>query len=70
MTVSVQTADLVTIGTSNFRLQASTSPALNKGKVDLTPINAVTATGTLGTTISPPGKDIGAYQNDGTGNQH
>lgn len=70
MNVSLQTADLVTIGTSNFRLQASISPALNKGKVDLTPINAVTVTGTLGTTITPPGKDIGAYQNDGTGNQH
>jgi hypothetical protein len=69
MTVQTQPAYLVTIGTSNFRLQAA-SKALNKGKVDFQPLGAVTLTGTYGTTITPPGKDIGAYQNDGTGNQH
>lgn len=66
---SSQPAAIVTIGTSNFKL-LGTSPALNKGKTDFSPLGSVTATGDFGTTITPPGKDIGAYQNDGTGNQH
>lgn len=69
LTVSAQTPYVVTVGSSNFRLQAS-SKALTKGKVDFVPMGSVTATGDYGTTITPPGKDIGAYQNDGTGNQH
>ncbi|WP_184541744.1 hypothetical protein [Mucilaginibacter sp. FT3.2] len=69
MTVSVQTANAVIIGTSNFRVKAG-SKALGAGKVDFAPLNAVTVTGDYGTTITLPGKDIGAYQNDGTGNQH
>ncbi|HEY9194984.1 MAG TPA: hypothetical protein VIM77_01920 [Mucilaginibacter sp.] len=69
VTVSAQTANIVTIGTSNFRIKTS-SKAVNKGYVDFSPIRSVTATGSYGTTITPPGKDIGAYQSDGTGNQH
>ena len=69
ISASLQPANIVTIGISNFKLQAS-SPALNKGKTDFAPQASVTTTGTYGTTITLPGKDIGAYQNDGTGNQH
>ncbi|SDF04962.1 hypothetical protein SAMN05216464_11260 [Mucilaginibacter pineti] len=69
LTVSAQTPYVVTVGTSNFRLQAA-SKGLGAGKVDFQPMAAVTTTGDYGTTITPPGKDIGAYQNDGTGNQH
>lgn len=66
---SVQPAYLLTVGTSNFRLMG-TSPAIGKGKTDFSPLRAVTATGTYGATITLPGKDIGAYQSDGSGNQH
>lgn len=69
VTVSAQTPYVVTVGTSNFRLQAA-SKGLGAGKVDFQPMAAVKTTGDYGTTITPPGKDIGAYQNDGTGNQH
>ena len=69
MSASLQPYKTVVIGTSNLKLLGS-SPALNKGKSDFTPLGSVTATGTFGTTITPPGKDIGAYQNDGSGNQH
>jgi len=60
---------VVVEGTQNFRLLA-TSPGIGKGNVLLTPYGTVTATGTYGTTITPYGKDLGAYQSDGTGNQH
>ncbi|MES2275038.1 MAG: hypothetical protein V4592_03385 [Bacteroidota bacterium] len=66
---TAQALYLLTIGTSNFRLQAG-SPAIGKGKTDFAPLKAVTATGTLGANVMLPGKDIGAYQSDGTGNQH
>ncbi|WCT14636.1 hypothetical protein [Mucilaginibacter jinjuensis] len=69
LSANVQTYPSVAIGTSNLKLQ-SASPGLGKGKTDFSPLGSVTATGTYGTTITPPGKDIGAYQNDGTGNQH
>jgi hypothetical protein len=60
---------VVAINTANFKLKSG-SPAIGKGNTTITPLNAVTATGTYGTNITPPGKDIGAYQTDGTGNQH
>ncbi|GAA3984943.1 hypothetical protein GCM10022210_41260 [Mucilaginibacter dorajii] len=69
MTVSVQTPAAVLVGTSNFRLKAG-SKGVNAGNVNFSPIASVTATGDYGTTITLPGKDIGAYQSDGTGNQH
>lgn len=69
ISASLQPAAVVTIGTSNFKLMP-TSQTIGKGKIDFTPVAAVTTTGTYGTTITPPGKDIGAYQSDGTGNQH
>jgi hypothetical protein len=68
-TANNQTPAIVMVGTSSFRLKAG-SPGLGKASATATAYNTVTATGTYGATITPPGKDIGAYQNDGTGNQH
>jgi len=68
-TANNQTPAIVMVGTSSFRLKPG-SPALAKAKTDFAPYSTVTATGTYGATITLPGTDIGAYQNDGTGNQH
>jgi len=58
----------------NFHLQAG-SPAIGKGTTDPTKVAPITAGipidpnfGSSG--ITGPGKDMGAYQTDGTGNQH
>ncbi len=69
ISANLQPYPVIAIGTSNFKLLAS-SPGIGKGKTDFTPLGTVKTTGIYGTTITPPGKDIGAYQNDGTGNQH
>ncbi|OKS87127.1 hypothetical protein [Mucilaginibacter polytrichastri] len=69
ISATLQPYAVIAIGTGNFKLQAS-SPGLGKGKTDFSPLASVKTTGTYGTTITLPGKDIGAYQNDGTGNQH
>ncbi|QES89630.1 hypothetical protein [Rhizosphaericola mali] len=53
----------------SFSLQ-STSPALGKGYTGFTPTTDLPTTGNYGATLMNPGKDIGAYQSDGTGNQH
>ena len=54
----------------NFRLQNS-SPALGKGFTGFAPYAVVKADPVFGVTeITPPGKDLGAFQSDGTGNQH
>jgi hypothetical protein len=66
---NLQPYNVIAIGAGNFKLQA-TSPAIGKGNTSFTSLGTVTATGTYGTIITPPGKDIGAYQTDGTGNQH
>lgn len=60
---------VVVEGIQNFRL-LSTSPAIGKGNTTILPYGTVTVTGIYGTTITPPGRDLGAYQSDGTGNQH
>lgn len=58
------------IGSYNFRLQAG-SPAVGKGYTDFEPYAVVKTDKIFGVTqITPPGKDIGAYQTNGTGNQH
>jgi hypothetical protein len=58
------------IGGFNFRLQAS-SPAVNKGYTNFSPYALIKVDPTFGVTeITPPGKDMGAYQSNGTGNQH
>ncbi len=54
----------------NFRLKAA-SPAIGKGYTGFSPLSLVPIDPVYGATeISPPGKDIGCYQLDGTGNQH
>ncbi len=60
---------LVTAGTADFRLSLN-SPGVNKGKTDFQPLKAVTKTGTYGADITLPGNDIGAFQTNGSGNQH
>lgn len=54
----------------DFHLQAG-SPAAGKATQSFTPINNVPIDPNFGSSgITPPGKDIGCYQLDGTGNQH
>jgi len=54
----------------DFHLQAS-SPAAGKGLTTFSPITNVPVDKNFGSSgITPPGKDIGCYQLDGTGNQH
>lgn len=58
------------VGSYNFHLQSS-SPAIGKGFTDFQPYAVVKTDPAYGATeITPPGKDIGAFQQDGTGNQH
>ena len=55
---------------SDFRLRPNIS-GLDKGKTDFQPMNPVTVTNSLfKPTVLNPGKDMGACQSDGTGNQH
>jgi hypothetical protein len=55
----------------DFHLQAS-SPAVGKGYTGFSPITAgIPIDPNFGSSgITPPGKDIGCFQQDGTGNQH
>jgi hypothetical protein len=69
ISANLQPYIIVAAGTSNFKLLAA-SPGIGKGNINFSPYGSVTATGVYGTTITPPGKDIGAYQTDGSGNQH
>jgi hypothetical protein len=58
------------VGSYNFRLQ-SNSPAIGKGYTSFQPFAVVKVDPTFGVTqLTPPGADIGAYQSNGTGNQH
>lgn len=70
ITSNLQPYNLLTIGNANFNLKEDVSPGIKKSKTDFLPLKAVTTTGNYGTTIMLPGKDLGAYQTDGTGNQH
>ncbi|MDR3715039.1 MAG: hypothetical protein P4L51_19670 [Puia sp.] len=57
-------------GTYNFRLQPG-SPAIGKGYTGFTAYGSVPVDPVFGVTqLSQPGKDMGAYQTDGSGNQH
>ena len=70
MGIAAQPDYLVFVGNADFRLNPG-SPALNKGKTDFQPLKAVTITGGIyGADITLPGKDIGAFQDDGSGNRH
>ncbi len=69
LTASIMPGYITTVGESNFNIQP-TSPAKNKGKTNFNPLAVVKVTGQFGANITPPGNDIGAFQIDGTGNQH
>jgi hypothetical protein len=54
----------------DFHLQSG-SPAIGKGNTSFTPLSVVPIDPKFGATeLTPPGADIGAYQSNGTGNQH
>jgi hypothetical protein len=58
------------VGGYNFHLSAN-SPALGKGYTGFQAYGSVKVDPVFGATeITAPGKDIGAFQSDGTGNQH
>jgi hypothetical protein len=62
--------DIVTVGSYNFNLKL-TSPYIGKGFTGFAPRGDVPVDPIYGVTeLTPPGKDIGAYQTNGTGNQH
>ncbi|WP_160712579.1 hypothetical protein [Chitinophaga solisilvae] len=64
-----QALALLTQGNANLRLKNS-SPAIGKGVTGFSPLNPTTITGELAADVKLPGKDLGAYQTDGSGNQH
>jgi hypothetical protein len=67
---NTQFIDADYVGNFNFRLQLN-SPAIGKGFIGFSPYGVVKVDKTFGVTeITPPGIDIGAYQSNGTGNQH
>lgn len=58
------------VGNYNFRLQSNSSAA-GKGNTGFSAKSVVKVDPVYGATeITPPGKDIGAFQQDKTGNQH
>jgi hypothetical protein len=58
------------VGTYDFHLAAG-SPAIDHGFTGFTPYAVVKVDPVYGATeITPPGKDIGAFQQDHKGNQH
>jgi len=62
--------DIATVGNYNFGLKP-TSPCIGKGYTGFTARRDVPVDPVYGATeITPPGKDIGAFQSNGTGNQH
>ena len=62
--------DIAVIGSYNFALK-STSPCIGAGFTGFSPRADVPLDLKYGATeITPPGKDIGAYQSNGRGNQH
>ncbi|NML41739.1 hypothetical protein HHL17_31425 [Chitinophaga sp. G-6-1-13] len=64
-----QPLPLLQQGTSNFRVKP-TSPAVGKGNSQFAPMNITTIKTEAAADVMRPGKDIGAYQQDGSGNQH
>ena len=70
MPAGLRLADISFVGAYNFRLKA-TSPCVGKGYTDFSPRTDVPVDAKYGVTeITPPGKDLGAYQLNGSGNQH
>jgi len=70
MPAGLKLGDISVVGTYNFALKP-TSPCINAGFTGFTPRADVPVDVKYGATeITPPGKDIGAYQSNGRGNQH
>jgi hypothetical protein len=66
----VRLRDIATVGTYNFSLKP-TSPCIGKGYIGFSPRKDVPIDPKFGATeITPPGRDIGAYQSDRSGNKH
>jgi hypothetical protein len=62
--------DISTVGNSDFHLKSG-SPALNVGYIGFDPLKVVPVDPIFGSSeITAPGKDMGAFQSDGSGNQH
>jgi hypothetical protein len=62
--------DVSFVGTFDFHLKTG-SPAVSKGYTGFEPLKVVPVDPNFGSSeITPPGKDIGAFQTDGTGNKH
>jgi hypothetical protein len=67
-TVNFSSADYV--DSYNFHVQAG-SPGIGKGYTGFSTYSVVKVDPVFGATeITPPGSDMGAYQSNGTGNQH
>ncbi len=66
----VRISGISAVNNYSFRLQPG-SPAVGKGYTGFAPLAVVPVDSKYGATeITPPGSDIGAYQINGTGNQH
>jgi hypothetical protein len=62
--------DIAVVGNYNFALKP-TSPCIGAGFTGFSPRADIPVDARYGATeITPPGKDIGAYQSNGRGNQH
>ncbi len=67
---NIPLAGIQAIGKFDFRLQVG-SPAIGKGFTGFSPIGAVSVDAKYGVSeMTLPGKDIGCFQLNGTGNQH
>lgn len=67
---NIPLAGIQAVSNYDFRLQVN-SPALGKGYTGFSPLALIPVNPTYGVTeITPPGKDIGAFQFNGSGNQH
>ena len=70
MPAGLNLADISTVGTYNFALKP-TSPCIGKAFTGFAPRADVPVSLKYGATeITLPGRDLGAYQTNGTGNQH
>ncbi len=67
--ISAMPYSIITAVNYNFSLLPG-SPALKQGYTDFEPSLVVPQGGLYGATTSAPGVDMGAYQSDGSGNQH
>lgn len=70
ISATAQADDFLKQGTWDFHLK-TTSPAVGKGKIDFSAMSvAVVTNSAFAPAVLNPGKDLGAYQADGSGNKH